>query len=68
MIIDGKRASDRAIELVLAYYAAFNRGDWEGMLALLSEDVAHDLNQGQRGCPGGQYGRAPCRVRLFSAV
>ncbi|MCI1711478.1 MAG: nuclear transport factor 2 family protein [Chiayiivirga sp.] len=48
MIIDGKRASDRAIELVLAYYAAFNRGDWEGMLALLSDDVAHDLNQGQR--------------------
>lgn len=48
MIIDGKRASDRAIELVLAYYAAFNRGDWDGMLALLSDDVAHDLNQGRR--------------------
>ncbi len=48
MIIDGKRASDRAIELVLADYAAFKRGDWEGMLALLSDDVAHDLNQGQR--------------------
>jgi steroid delta-isomerase-like uncharacterized protein len=48
MMIDGKRASDRAIELVLAYYAAFNRGDWEGVLALLSDDVAHDLNQGQR--------------------
>jgi steroid delta-isomerase-like uncharacterized protein len=48
MIIDGKRASDRAIELVLAYYAAFNRGDWEGMLALLADDIAHDLNQGRR--------------------
>lgn len=48
MMIDGKRASDRAIELVLAYYAAFNRGDWEGMLALLTDDVAHDLNQGGR--------------------
>ena len=48
MIIDGKRASDRAIELVLAYYAAFNRGDWDGMLALLADDVAHDLNQGGR--------------------
>ena len=48
MIIDGKRASDRAIELVLAYYAAFNRGDWDGMLALLTDDVAHDLNQGGR--------------------
>jgi steroid delta-isomerase-like uncharacterized protein len=48
MIIDGKRASDRAIELILAYYAAFNRADWDGMLALLTEDVAHDLNQGTR--------------------
>jgi steroid delta-isomerase-like uncharacterized protein len=48
VIVDGNRAADRAIELVLGYYAAFNRGDWEGMLALLSEDVAHDLNQGGR--------------------
>src|SRR5690606_24839751 len=31
-----------------AYYAAFNRGDREGMLALLTDDVAHDLNQGAR--------------------
>jgi len=38
----------RAIELVQAYYAAFNRGDRQGMLELLSEDVAHDLNQGAR--------------------
>jgi steroid delta-isomerase-like uncharacterized protein len=48
MLIDGKRASDRAIELVLRYYAAFNRGDSEGLLALLSEDVIHDANQGTR--------------------
>ena len=48
MIIDGNRAADRAIELVLAYYAAFNRGDWDGMLALVTEDVAHDINQGPR--------------------
>lgn len=34
--------------LIHAYYAAFNRGDWEGMLALLTNDVAHDLNQGPR--------------------
>jgi steroid delta-isomerase-like uncharacterized protein len=39
---------DAAIALVNAYYAAFNRGDWEAMLALLSPDVAHDLNQGAR--------------------
>jgi steroid delta-isomerase-like uncharacterized protein len=48
MHIDGTRAHDRATELVLAYYAAFNRGDWDGMLGLLAEDVAHDLNQGAR--------------------
>jgi steroid delta-isomerase-like uncharacterized protein len=36
------------ISLVQAYYAAFNRGDAEGMLALLTDDVAHDINQGGR--------------------
>ena len=39
MKIDGTRAHDRATELVLAYYAAFNRGDWAGMQALLADDV-----------------------------
>ena len=48
MIIDGTRAHDRATTLILAYYAAFNRGDWAAMLALLADDVAHDLNQGAR--------------------
>ena len=48
MKIDGTRSNDRAIEVVLGYYAAFNRGDWDGMLALLSEDVVHDLNEGPR--------------------
>ncbi|TYT26411.1 isopropylmalate/homocitrate/citramalate synthase [Luteimonas viscosa] len=48
MRIDGNRLHDRGTELVLAYYAAFNRGDREAMLALLTEDVAHDLNQGPR--------------------
>ena len=41
------------LALVQSYYAAFNRGDWDGMLALLTDDVAHDLNQG-----GRQVGRA----------
>ncbi len=36
------------IEVIRAYYDAFNRGDWESMLALLTDDVAHDLNQGPR--------------------
>lgn len=40
-------ASD-TIALIENYYAAFNRGDWESMLAHLSDDVAHDLNQGPR--------------------
>ncbi|PJJ96613.1 isopropylmalate/homocitrate/citramalate synthase [Lysobacteraceae bacterium NML91-0213] len=48
MKIDGTRRHDRATELVLAYYAAFNRADWDGMLRLLSDDVVHDLNQGRR--------------------
>lgn len=48
MRIDGNRRQDRAIERVLAYYAAFNRGDRDAMLALLSDDVVHDLNQGAR--------------------
>ena len=35
-------------ELIHAYYAAFNRGDSEAMLACLSETVVHDINQGER--------------------
>ncbi len=38
----------QAVALVRGYYDAFNRGDWAGMLACLSEDVAHDLNQDAR--------------------
>jgi steroid delta-isomerase-like uncharacterized protein len=34
--------------LVAAYYAAFNAGDRETMLSLLSDDVIHDPNQGER--------------------
>ena len=34
--------------IVRAYYDRFNAGDWEGMLSHLSDDVAHDLNQGGR--------------------
>ena len=41
-------ATDDAIALVQSYYAAFNRGDWDAMLALLDEEVVHDLNQGAR--------------------
>jgi steroid delta-isomerase-like uncharacterized protein len=34
--------------LILDYYSAFNAGDVEGFLALLAEDVIHDINQGGR--------------------
>lgn len=40
--------SDRTatLQLVSNYYATFNSGDREAMLALLTEDVVHDINQG----------------------
>lgn len=41
-------SASAALELVENYYAAFNRGDWRGMLELLDEDVRHDLNEGGR--------------------
>jgi len=36
------------LELIESYYRAFNAGNAEGMLALLSDGVAHDINQGSR--------------------
>jgi steroid delta-isomerase-like uncharacterized protein len=36
------------IALLDRYYAAFNAGDWAGMLDCLADDVAHDINQGER--------------------
>ena len=41
-------AHDATLDLVSRYYAAFNAGDRAGMLDLLADDVAHDLNQGPR--------------------
>lgn len=35
-------------DLIDRYYAAFNAGDWETFFTLLSDDVAHDINQGGR--------------------
>jgi steroid delta-isomerase-like uncharacterized protein len=34
-------------ELIRCYYDAFNAGRQAGMLALLSEDVIHEVNQGE---------------------
>ncbi|MFK2904467.1 nuclear transport factor 2 family protein [Dyella ginsengisoli] len=47
------------IALIQRYYEAFNRGDWEAMLACLTDDVAHDLNQG-----GREHGREAFRAFL----
>jgi steroid delta-isomerase-like uncharacterized protein len=41
-------AAPETIALIERYYAAFNDGDSDGMLACLSEEVAHDVNQGKR--------------------
>ena len=52
-------ARDEALALIGRYYAAFNAGDGEAMLACLSDDVAHDINQGAR-----QVGKAAFRAFL----
>jgi len=39
---------DHAETLVRRWYQHFNDGDRAGMLALLAEDVVHDINQGGR--------------------
>lgn len=39
---------EATLALVKRYYDAFNRNDIPEMLACLSEDVAHDVNQGGR--------------------
>ena len=39
---------EKSVALVQRYYAAFNAGDMVGFLSLLTEDVAHDINQGKR--------------------
>ena len=37
-----------AADLIRAYYAAFDRRDVDAMLALLTDDVVHDVNEGPR--------------------
>lgn len=47
---------DATAALIERYYTAFNAGDSAAMLDCLSEDVAHDINQG-----GRQSGKAAFR-------
>lgn len=44
---DSKARADAAA-LIRSYYDAFNKGDSEGMIAHLTDDVIHDINQGER--------------------
>jgi steroid delta-isomerase-like uncharacterized protein len=39
-------SASEAARLIESYYATFNVGDREAMLALLTDDVIHDINQG----------------------
>jgi steroid delta-isomerase-like uncharacterized protein len=39
---------ENAMALIARYYAAFNAMDIEAILACLTDDVAHDINQGER--------------------
>lgn len=39
---------ENTVTLIERYYAAFNAMDIEGILACLTDDVAHDINQGDR--------------------
>jgi steroid delta-isomerase-like uncharacterized protein len=49
-------SAEAARALIERYYAAFNARDIEAMLDCLTEDVAHDINQG-----GRQSGKAAFR-------
>jgi steroid delta-isomerase-like uncharacterized protein len=46
-----------AAAVIEAYYAAFNAGDKAAFLDLLTEDVAHDINQGERQTGKAAFGR-----------
>lgn len=48
-----------AVALIQRYYETFNAGDREAFLALLTEDVDHDINQG-----GTETGKAAFRAFL----
>jgi steroid delta-isomerase-like uncharacterized protein len=55
--------TNQAIDAVTAYYAAFNAEDDEAMLALLTEDVAHDINQSEREIGRRAFGAFLARMR-----
>lgn len=40
--------TDETESLIRRYYAAFNTGDIDAMLTCVSDDIVHDVNQGER--------------------
>lgn len=52
-------AQSAALDLIRHYYSLFNAGDREAFLALLDEEVEHDINQG-----GTETGRQAFSVFL----
>jgi steroid delta-isomerase-like uncharacterized protein len=42
------KARNEAISVIRQYYERFNAGDVDGFLDLMSDDVAHDVSQGNR--------------------
>ena len=47
--------SQNAKALIESYYAAFNAGDMDTFLSLLTDDVIHDTNQGSREIGKGPF-------------
>ena len=52
-------AQQSALDLLRNYYATFNGGDREAFLALLADEVLHDINQG-----GVEVGKVAFRAFL----
>lgn len=52
-------AQQQSLALIQTYYSTFNSGDREAFLALLADDVVHDINQG-----GSETGREVFRSFL----
>ncbi len=47
--------NETTIKLITDYYAAFNSGDMDAFLSLLTDDVIHDINQGERQIGKGEF-------------
>lgn len=47
--------NEQAIALIKSYYDAFNAGDMDTFLSLLTDDVIHDTNQGPRDIGKGYF-------------